>query len=80
VVKPALQRELMDQLSRLAEEHQERVLEFARSLASKPPIGRPGQDWLGWSGLIPAQDLREMERAIEEGCERIDENGWQSPP
>lgn len=26
--------------------------------------------------VIPAEDLKEMEAAIEEGCEQVDPNGW----
>lgn len=32
--------------------------------------------WLAVCGSIPADEVDEMERAIEEGCERVDPQGW----
>jgi hypothetical protein len=80
MVAPSFQREILEQLEQLAEVQQKQVLEFAQSLASSKPLGEPGANLLRWAGLIPPDDLREMERAIEEGCEQVDENGWQNPP
>lgn len=42
-----------------------------------PPGERPhGKDLLKFVGSIPADDLKRMSDAIEEGCERIDLNEW----
>lgn len=43
---------------------------------SELPPGTPGAKLLALAGSIPAEDLREMEAAIEEGCERVNEDGW----
>jgi hypothetical protein len=59
-----------------AAEKQQRVVEFARSLVSEDPRLVPGTAWLKFGGLIPPEDLAEMQRAIEEGCERIDPDDW----
>ncbi|MBK8268638.1 MAG: hypothetical protein IPK83_10200 [Planctomycetes bacterium] len=53
-----------------------RVLEFVQSVKSKPFKGTSGEDMLALVGLIPPEDLKEMTDAIEEGCERVDANGW----
>jgi hypothetical protein len=71
-VKP----ELLNQLSLLDVEQQQRVLEFARSLTSGTPRGVPGKDLLRFGGTIDAEDLKLMEQAIEEDCERIDPDDW----
>lgn len=70
----SLEKAILDQLDRLAPEEQMEVLAYARALAQ--PIGIPGQEMLHFAGLIPPADLEEMERAIEEGCEQIDSDGW----
>jgi hypothetical protein len=71
-----LEKEIIEQINRLAQDEQRRVLEFAKALAQSRPTGEPGKNLLKWVGCIPAQDLKEMEQAIEEGCERVDQNEW----
>jgi hypothetical protein len=48
--------------------------------ASLPPEsvarGVDGRQLLRFAGAIPPEDLALMERAIEEGCERIDGDDW----
>ena len=34
-------------------------------------VGVPGKQLLSFAGTIPAADLKEMEKALEESCERI---------
>ncbi len=70
--------ELLEQLDALPYESQRRVLLFARALGhSLPrPEGMPGQELLRFAGTISKDDLRLMTQAIEEGCERIDPDGW----
>lgn len=43
------------------------------------PMRRPGHEILELAGSISPEDLRLMERAIEEGCERVDESEWVPP-
>ncbi len=44
---------------------------------SRPPLkGTPGKDLLRFAGTIPAEDVDEMMRAIEEMCERVDPDEW----
>ncbi|GJG88155.1 hypothetical protein tb265_33360 [Gemmatimonadetes bacterium T265] len=38
-----------------------------------------GHGIVALAGTIPPEDLRRMEQAVEEGCERVDESGWDAP-
>ncbi len=69
-----LKAQIISQLERLPEEQQEQVLAFVRTLAATGAKGVPGQELPRFAGLIPADDLAHMARAIEEECERIDAN------
>ena len=65
-----IERELQEQISRLPNEQQRRVLDFARSLASLPQSnGGSGEALLRHAGTIEQADLAIMEQAIAEGCE-----------
>jgi hypothetical protein len=70
----SLQKEILDQLSKLPIEQQRQVLDFARTLAK--PIGKQGKDLLHFAGGINAEDLKLMSQAIEEGCEQVNINEW----
>jgi len=62
-----LQEELLQQMSRLPEEEQRRVLAFVKGLTSVAE-GITGKDLLKFSGAIGQADLQAMTTAIEEGC------------
>ena len=62
-------REIMDELFSLSLEQQHQVLRFVRSL--KLPAGTEGRSLLRFAGCINPTDLKEMEAAIEDGCERV---------
>lgn len=68
--------EIVQELDRLPEDEQLRVLQLVRTLTSAMPAGVPGRDLTRLAGLIPADDLAAMARAIEEGCEQVDEREW----
>jgi hypothetical protein len=51
------------------------VMGFIRSLKGRPQ-GTPGHELLKFKGLFPAEDLAEIEAAIEQGCEWIDHDAW----
>jgi hypothetical protein len=74
--KGELENEIFRSLHGMSPLDLERVLEFARSVKSTPFKGSSGKDMLELVGLIPPEDLKEMTDAIEEGCERVDTNGW----
>jgi hypothetical protein len=69
-------KEIINQIGRLDYEHQRRVLDFARALAVTGPKGVPGKQLLSFAGTIPADDLKAMKKAIEDGCEKADLNEW----
>lgn len=72
----SLEREILDQVKRLALEQQERVLDFARALESARPSGVPGKSLLRFAGTIAADDLKIMEMALEESAEKVNPNEW----
>jgi hypothetical protein len=72
-----IERELQEQISRLPNEQQRLVLDFARSLASLPHSnGGSGEALLRYAGTIEQDDLAIMEQAIAEGCETINPDEW----
>jgi hypothetical protein len=66
---------ITEEVAKLTPPQQAQVLDFARSLASRP-TGVKLADLKSFVGLIHEQDLREMQRAIEEDCENIDADRW----
>lgn len=76
MIAKSLEKELLDEIGRLNKSKQRQVLDYARALASGTPPGESGARLLSIVGAIPPEDLNEMSRAIEEGCERIDADGW----
>ena len=67
---------ILEQVRALLPEEQQRVLEFARALATSRPRGVAGKDLLRFAGTIPKDDLKMMSVAIEEGCEQVNANEW----
>ncbi|MDP2157570.1 MAG: hypothetical protein Q8K68_07680 [Nitrospirota bacterium] len=65
-----------NQIGQLDYEHQRRVLDFARALALSGVKGVPGKQLLSFAGAISIDDLKAMEQAIANGCEKIDLNEW----
>jgi hypothetical protein len=72
----AVERELLQRLSRLGPAQKQQVLEYARGLGEPPRPGTVGEALLRFAGRIPPEDLREMADAIDEGCEQVDPDGW----
>ncbi len=71
-----LDRELAACLSRLDPDQRRQVLEYARALSETPARGVPGTALKRFAGIISAEDAREINAAIEEGCERVDPRDW----
>jgi hypothetical protein len=76
MIRPTIERELLEQLAVLPAEKQRQVLDYARSLSGMPLRGAPGAELLAFSGTISRDDAEQMMRAIDDGCERIDINEW----
>ncbi len=65
---------IIEQVDRLDAPQQRKVLDFARRLTV--PAGTPGRDLMRFVGCIDPADLDAMSQAIQEGCEKIEPNGW----
>lgn len=68
--------QVVEQLKVIPQNLQQRVLEFARALASSTIQGVPGQQLLHFAGAIPPGDIQLMREAIELDCEQIDTHEW----
>jgi hypothetical protein len=68
-MSPKLQEELLQQMARLSEEKQQRVLAFVKGLTPAAE-GISGKNLLKFSGVIGQADLQAMTKAIEEECKR----------
>ena len=74
-----LRKRVLDNLDALDRRGKLRVLDFTRELAAENESRRPRDTrkaLLALAGSIPKEDLEEMRRAIEEGCEQVDEESW----
>ncbi len=76
MLNTTVKKEIMSQIGQLDYEHQRRVLDFARALALTGPKGVPGKQLLSFTGAISLDDLKAMEQAIDNGCEKVDMNEW----
>lgn len=73
---PSIKHEILEELERLPDEDQHRVLDFARTLGRTIPKGTPGRELLRFAGVISDEDAEQMNAAIEEGCEQVDVDEW----
>ena len=71
-----IEKELREQLMRLKDDQQLRLLEFARSLSDSPAKGETGKTLLRFAGTIEKDDIVTMRTAIEDGCEIVNANEW----
>ncbi len=69
-------KEIVNEIGRLNYDNQRRVLDFAKALAAAGTRGVSGKRLLSFAGLIPAEDLDEMQHAITEHCGKVDLNEW----
>jgi len=76
MLNPAIEKELLGHLGKLAIEQQRQVLNYARSLVVAAPVGRPGKELLQFAGIIEPDDLNLMGAAIREGCEQVNGDEW----
>lgn len=71
-----IEKELHEQITRLKDDQQLRVLEFARSLADSPGTGKAGQTLARFAGTIETDDIVIIGAAIDDGCEIVNANEW----
>ena len=71
-----IEKELHQQITRLKDDQQLRLLEFARSLADSPGKGEASRTLLRFAGTIEKDDIVTIGRAIDDGCEIVNANEW----
>jgi hypothetical protein len=76
MIDPAFRNELLRELEQLPSTEQRRVLAFVHALLRSRPRGASGSELLRRVGTITPEDAEAMQRAIEDGCERVDAESW----
>ena len=76
MIDTSFQNELIQEVEQLPPPLQRKVLEYAHSLQKKTPKGTAGKDLREFAGILSPEEAEAMLKVIEEGCERIDPNGW----
>jgi len=76
MINAAIQSELLKEVEQLPPPLQQKVVDFAHSLAQPRPRGTPGKRLLEFAGILSPEEATAMMNAIEEDCERIDPNEW----
>ena len=76
MIDAAIQSELLKEVEQLPPPLQQKVVDFAHSLAHPRPRGTPGKQLLEFAGILSPEEATAMMNAIEEDCERIDPNEW----
>jgi hypothetical protein len=71
-----IEKELHEQITRLKDDQQLRLLEFARALTNSPEKGGAGQSLLRFAGTIEKDDITTIRTAIDNGCEIVNANEW----
>jgi hypothetical protein len=76
MIDPAIKEKILHQIEVLPHDLQKKMLDFSRSLARDYQKGADGKELLKFSGAFNKSDLKAMESAITESCERVDVNEW----
>lgn len=66
----------MTALDKLPEEAQQELARLLQVLSRRESPPCAAKALLALGGSFDSKDLQEMEKAIEEGCEQVDVNGW----
>jgi hypothetical protein len=73
MISPSIRDAVLRELEKLGAADQQRVMDFLRALGSAKPRGTPGSDLTRFAGTLSEESVDEMMAAIEDGCERIDD-------
>lgn len=78
MVATTLEQQILESIRQLDDQQKREVLNFARALENRPK-GMTGEESIAFASPLhfDHEDLRLIEQAIEEDCERIDIDGWQ---
>jgi len=68
--------EIAERVAKLSPQLQEQVLLFIASLEPSARQGESGASLARFAGSLDDLSAREMSRAIEEECERVDAGQW----
>jgi hypothetical protein len=71
-----VKREIVARVDKLPPELQAEVLRFVASLPTRAARGETGAGLRQFSGFLDRVSTQEMNRAIEEHCERVDAGEW----
>jgi hypothetical protein len=69
MVGRSVKEDIIEQIEMMPYELQIKLLDYAKQLKSGNLKGVKGKDLLQFEGMIDQEDLKLMERAIEEGCD-----------
>lgn len=72
----SLKDKIINELNSLNQFQQKKLLDYAMSLKLTKNKTTEGKRLLDFTGAISKEDLAIMGKAIEEGCEQVDLNGW----
>jgi len=77
-MKPALKDQIIRDVESLPEDQQRQVATFIKTLKSNaPPKSMTGKEAVRlFAGTLDEACAHEMKRAVEEGCETVDAEGW----
>lgn len=76
MIRPGIEDEIRRRIASLPPAHQERVLDFVRSLEPTGEGGASGRDLVRFAGTWPGEQLEEMTRIIDADCEQVDPDAW----
>lgn len=68
--------EISHYLTLLEKSAQGKVLTYIKTLFKKQPKKKKDKEILNFAGAFSADDLLEINKAIQEGCEKTDMNEW----
>ncbi len=72
--KIEIRSQILDTLNDMTLHQQERLLEFIRSFVKTKRKAKP--NILKLIGTISKEDLKKMEKSIEDDCEKINSDDW----
>ncbi|HUF54550.1 MAG TPA: hypothetical protein VMR52_12375 [Dehalococcoidia bacterium] len=73
MISPSMRDKVLRELEKLGAADQKRVMDFLRGLNSAELRGTPGSELARFAGTLSDRSVDEMMAAIEDGCERIDD-------
>ena len=68
--------QVVEHMNALPNNLQRQVLDFVQALRLSEQHGVSGSQLLRFADTISADDLKKISKAIEDGCEQVELNGW----